>query len=235
MTRAVGGRAARLAREQRGFSMFAVILLLLVLSVFAAATWAMANGDISASAKDQHRNAAFDAAEAGLNYYLFHLNQDNAYWTQCDQVPGPGGGQPNPVVQAWNGTGTDTRTGHWRMLPSGNGRYAIELLPANGYTQCDPNNQLSMFDQSNGTFSVRSTGLVAGQKRSIVASFRHRGFLDYLYFTDFETIDPVANPSVTVPCNVYRRDGRSSQCPNIVFLDVPPADHVQPMRRSLES
>src|SRR5207244_9133834 len=101
VTRAVGGRAARLAREQRGFSMFAVILLLLVLSVFAAATWAMANGDISASAKDQHRNAAFDAAEAGLNYYLFHLNQDNAYWTQCDQVPGPGGGQPNPVVQAW--------------------------------------------------------------------------------------------------------------------------------------
>lgn len=211
-------RLSAIAREERGFSLITVMMLLLVISAFSAAAYGMTQNDIPLSAQDQHRNAAYSAAEAGIDYYLFHLNQDNAYWTHCDNVPGPGGGDPNPVVQEWDGTGVDTRAGHWRNLPNGGGQYSIELLHTPSYASCLESDQLSMFNQSTGTFRIRSTGQVDGQRRSIVASFRHRGFLDFLYFTDVETIDPVANP-VNADCTVYRRNGRSSLCSVISFVD----------------
>src|SRR5437016_1327478 len=118
-------RLTALAHEERGFSMITVMMLLLVISGFSAAAFAASKDDVHDSATDQHRKAAYSAAEAGINYYLFHLNQDNGYWTKCDQpatIPNVG---PNPVVQEWDGTGADTRGGHWRTLPNGNGQYAI--------------------------------------------------------------------------------------------------------------
>jgi type II secretory pathway pseudopilin PulG len=213
-------RVTALLRDERGFSMVAVTLMIMVLSAFSAVAFATTNNDIAPSAKDQNAKAAYSAAEAGINYYLYHLNQDTTYWTKCDSVPGPGGGDPNPVVQQWSGPpAADTRTGHWRNLPGGKAAYAIEVLHATGFAACDPNNQLSMFDTSSGTFSIRSTGQANGVNRSIVASFRHHGFLDFLYFTNYETIDPVANPGGPANCAVWKRDGRSAQCPDITFAN----------------
>ena len=209
-----------LLRDERGFSMVTVSLMIMVLSAFSAVAFAATNNDVAPSAKDRDAKAAYSAAEAGINYYLFRLNQDKDFWTKCDQVAPPGGGAPNPVVQQWDGPSSgvaDTRTGHWRNLPSSSAQYAIEVLHASGFAACDPNNQLSMFNTTNGTFSIRSTGQKNGVRRSVVASFRHRGFLDFLYFTDYETIDPIANPGGPANCAVYRRDGRSSQCPDITF------------------
>ena len=51
-----------------------------------------------------------------------------------------------------------------------------------------------MVDPATGTFRIRSTGRPrAGSKlrRSVIASFRRKSFLDFLYFTDFETTDPI--------------------------------------------
>ena len=66
--------------------------------------------------------------------------------------------------------------------------------PASGAAPCDPNNAAGTFiDGSNGTFRIRSTGRVsptARKKRSIIATFRRRNFLNYVYFTDLETSDP---------------------------------------------
>ena len=42
-----------------------------------------------------------------------------------------------------------------------------------------------------GTFRVRSTGFSGNGKVSIVATYKQATFLDYVYFTQLETSDPV--------------------------------------------
>ena len=42
-----------------------------------------------------------------------------------------------------------------------------------------------------GTFRIRSTGYSGNAKVSIVATFKKASFLDYMYFTQLETSDPV--------------------------------------------
>ncbi|HEX8075591.1 MAG TPA: hypothetical protein VF545_11485, partial [Thermoleophilaceae bacterium] len=213
-------------RGEGGFSMIVVMLLLFVVSTVFVAAYAVAQGDVGTTAADRDRKQAYAAASAGIDYYLHHLVQDNVYWTNCANVPAPGAGQVNPVNDVWNGQGADPR--RWRTLPGSTSRYTIELLPADGYASCDPANaQASMIDSASQTFQVRATGWMNGQKRSTVATFRRKAFLDYLYFSNYETIDPVAYQSLslaeqqqlTQDCSRYRRAGRTSPpCSDIVFV-----------------
>jgi Tfp pilus assembly protein PilX len=213
-------------REDAGFTMVLVMGLLLLSSLFALAAWAAASSDIPAAQHDVDAKRAFSAAEAGIDYYLFHLNQDNSYWSNCTNVPAPGPGQPSPINQVWNGQGPDPRA--WRALPNSKAKYTIELLPQNGYAQCSlAQPALSMIDATSETLQVRATGISNGVKRSIVATVRPAGFLDYLYFTDYETLDPAVY-QLTDPgraawaaqnCATYRRNGRPSDCTAIVFAN----------------
>jgi hypothetical protein len=224
--RMIRSAARRLARES-GFSLVAVMLMMFAVTAVFAASYSVANGDISLTGNDSSRKEAYAAAEAGVNYYLYHLTQDNSYWTYCAGVPAPGPGQPNPVNEIWDGRGSDPRT--WRSVPGTKNEYTIELLPANGsgYTKCNQANAAqSMLDPTSGTFRIRATGRSRGQKRSIVGTFRRKAFLDYLYFTDYETLDPVVYQSsgpaqqalLTAQCTQYRRAGRSdSTCTPITF------------------
>lgn len=174
------------AADERGYIMVAALGILTVLGLLTVVAFAAAGGDIHLSQHDIDEKIAYAAAEAGVADYQYHLNQDTSYWAGC--VPSSG---PTAVNQYWNGQGQDTRK-NWRTVPGTDSQYALELIPANGKTACDPSNaQASMIDTASGTFRIRSTGVTAsGVRRSIVATFKRRSFLDYLYFTDFETADP---------------------------------------------
>jgi hypothetical protein len=89
-----------------------------------------------------------------------------------------------------------------------------------------------MIDNGTGMFTIRVTGRAntngrgTYSYRSITASFRRQSFLDFLYFTDLETLDPeyqrVANGNTAYQwaldnCSVYKRDGRPSGCTDINF------------------
>ncbi|HEV3230336.1 MAG TPA: hypothetical protein VGY97_12730 [Solirubrobacteraceae bacterium] len=212
--------------EEAGFTMVLVMGLLLLSTMFALAAWSATHNDIPAAAHDVNSKRAYGAAEAGIDYYRFHLNQDNAYWSNCTNVPAPGPGQASPVNQVWNGQGLDPRA--WRNLPNSQSQYTIELLPQNGYTQCSvAQPALSMIDSSTQALQIRATGRSNGVKRTIVATIRPAGFLDFLYFTDLETLDPavyqLTNPDqaswAAQNCVVYRRDGRPDGCTAIVFAN----------------
>ena len=88
-----------------------------------------------------------------------------------------------------------------------------------------------------GSFRVRSTGFVGDTKASIVATFKRASLLDYIYFTQLETSDPVtygySNPSAALSgaysqCSKFLREGRQSSaipgtggndfCTQIVFV-----------------
>jgi hypothetical protein len=211
-------------RGQGGFSMFLVIMAMFVTAMFVAAAFAAANGDLPQSGASKDRKATYAAAEAGLNFYLTHLNQDNDYWTKCENVPAPNPADANPVNKVWS-AGPDVRT--WRKVTGSEARYTLEILPANGRAACDPADQASVLDLSSGSFRVRSTGQPrtgSTQKRSIVATFRRHGFLDFLYFTYYEDLDPQALPTqsardaATLNCAKKFRSQRPSTCTEIRFV-----------------
>jgi hypothetical protein len=185
-------RRLKLSAEH-GFTMAAVMLVLLATTILAGATFATVSTDIPFARESQDRKQAYAAAEAGIEYYLYQLTRDNDYWTNCDDVADPGDGEPSPVNQPDPG---DTRT--WRNVAGTDARFSIELLPANSEDACDPENaETTMLDQGSGSFRIRSTGVSRGVKRSVVTMLRRTSFLDYLYFTDYEASDPNSFASTT--------------------------------------
>ena len=196
---------------QGGFALPTVLILLLGGSLFAAASWEAARGDIGSTGGDRDAKQAMAAAESAIENYRYHLSIDNSYWTQCDGVPAPA-----PVNQP------NAANPKWRNVPGSTARYRIDLVPQNNFTQCQAGNPLSMIDGSTGTLQVRGVGQSGNKTRTVVATMRHKGFLDFLYFTDFETTDPTVYTATdpakaALNCAVWRRAGRSSSCDKIVF------------------
>ena len=183
--------------SERGIALLVVILALAAGSTLGAIVLTAAGADLPFARASQERKQAYAAAEAGLEYYMFKLGEFNDYWTLCDQGPAPSPTDPNPVNQQWDGAGTDPR--RWRTMHDGKSQYTVELLPATGAT-CTPgtNAHTSMLDSSSGTFRVRATGRAGGVTRTVVTTLRRRSFLDFIYFTDFETRDPAQYPDPAV-------------------------------------
>jgi len=204
---------------QHGYTMIAVMLVMLATTMLGAAAFAAVGGDIPFARASQDRKAAYAAAEAGLEYYLFQLARDNDYWAKCTNVPPIATGVPAPI----NNPAPTTRL--WRSVSgTTDARFSIELLPANGAAACDSTKpETTMLDSRSGTFRIRSTGESRGVRRSIVSTFRRSSFLDYLYFTDYETSDPLTYTSATDRTNaasqcVKYRAARASWCRNITFF-----------------
>ena len=213
-------------RCQQGFTTVTLMGVLMVGGLLVTASFAAINPDIGFSKKDEDMKEAYAAAEAGIHYYLNRLGQDNNYYLHCTNVTPPSGPGTSPVNQVWNGSGSDPRV--FRSIPGYTAKYAIELLPATGYSSCQENVGESMVNPSTGTFRIRSTGISGSRKRSIVATLRRKSFIDFLYFTDFETLDPLAYATSTdqayaaANCNKYRAQ-RGSSCTEINFIS---ADNI---------
>ena len=60
--------------------------------------------------------------------------------------------------------------------------------------------EVSLGDWEGGEFRIRVTGRPRTgdtTQRQIIATFRPKGFLNYIYYTDYETLDPKLYPFVT--------------------------------------
>ena len=188
-------------RNEEGFTMIVVMMAMLFVSLVLVATVSAVNGDLRLTGRDLDRKQAYEAAEAGLADYSYHLNSDTNYWTKCATVPTP---------TAVNQLGS---TANRKAVPGTSGAtYALELVPASGKSSCsitDPAG--SMIEQTGtalGTFRIRATGYSGNTQVRVVATFRRRSFLDYVYFTQLETSDPVTY-GYTTPAAIA---GANSQC-----------------------
>jgi len=179
----------RRLRLQEGFTTVTLMGAFAVGSLLVAGGFAAVDADIGLSRDDQDYKQAYGAADAGVQWYLSSLARDNTYYVQCTEVLDPNATEQAPVNQEWDGSGADPRI--WRNLPGDQSQYTVELLPAPGYDECDPDDQYSMVDPT-GNMRLRVTGRSRGEARSIVVTLRRRNFIDYIYFTHFETFDPLA-------------------------------------------
>jgi Tfp pilus assembly protein PilX len=171
---------SRRLRSEGGFAMATVMGVLMVVSLASVAAFAATTGDIRSGTDDVQRKQAYAAAEAGLQAYAYQLSLDADLWSRCDQVSSTG-----LIV---NQRVAPNGARQWSTLPGSSAQYALEILPANGASSCDPNNSETVFDTTSGTFRIRSTGRArAGAPRvSLIATFRKPSFADYVYFTDSE-------------------------------------------------
>jgi hypothetical protein len=221
--RLIQSRLQRHLAAEAGFSMVLVLMVMIATGMFVVGGFAAANGDLPISRDSQDRKAAYAAAESGVQFYQFHLNADNDYWLKCDDVPAPNATELNPVNQIWNGQGADPR--RWRNVAGSDAQYTIELVPATGKTECVNNQAESMVDPGNGTFRIRVTGRpgpTSKLRRTLNATFRRSGFLDYLYFTHWETQDPMAYATAQQRTDADKnckksRSKRPSSCVEIQF------------------
>lgn len=151
----------RYRRDERGFVMVTVLLVVFVLLLAGTAILDRSVGSQFISRRDQDWNAALAAAEAGIDDYLFRLNN-------------------SPVIPP--STSGNTAIGGWAPVPG----------PSNGAT-------FSYYVDSStlpvdGTIKLTVSGRVNNVVRTVQAGLRRRNFLDYLYFTDYETTDPARYP-----------------------------------------
>jgi Tfp pilus assembly protein PilE len=201
-------------RSQQGFTMIIVLGVMLVSALLLAATFAASNGDVQLSHHDAVEKQAYYAALAGIQEYEYQLQNNPNYWQTCAT---PSGTVPQALSE----------------------RYEIKLLVASSApkstTTCDTTKPFESMIESKeplaNTFRIESTGCAGineltsceGQSksrvasRSIVATFAVSGFLNYVYFTQYELVDP-ALYSHTAKCEEYYEGGkRSPECRTLVF------------------
>jgi type II secretory pathway component PulJ len=203
-----------LAGRQDGFTMLNVMFAMMALGTFSVSAWALSTGDIPLARADQDHKRAYEAAQAGLQWYSYELDRDSAYWTKCDTAeitPGV----PAPV----NIEGANPRK--WAALPSG-AKYTLEIMKrrddlGNVLGPCLTTNAVGTALQNN-TLRIRSTGRANGQTRSIVATYKRRSFMDFVYFTNSEAQDPIVGGGTDAQCSAQRSASRSSNCTEITFV-----------------
>jgi hypothetical protein len=161
--------------------MIVTLGVMLVTSVLLVGAFAVADGDIHLSHEDANQKQAYYAALAGVQAYEQKLQANPDYWETCESP---------------TGTVLEEAGEHWE----------VTVLPAStapsGTTECSVSNPFATVIESGGssalsnTFRIKSTGYAkttgysGSAKRSIVATFKVSGFLDYLYYTNYEQGDP---------------------------------------------
>jgi hypothetical protein len=218
--------ARQLRTEQRGIALPMVIGLGLVMLTLVAGAMTVTMSGVKQTNNDEDWNGALSAAYAGIEEYQSRLANDATY-----QKYG------NPSAPFSTGTGSTL------TLPTGanvNPAFGIgtggtwapvraNLDPITGVeiqTNASYRYEVDNSDyQDKGILHLRSTGRVGNAIRSIVADLKQTGFIDYLYFTNYETLDPLYAGITDVDSTgksvceryAYGSPSRPSQCQEIQF------------------
>ncbi|MBV8950633.1 MAG: hypothetical protein JOZ99_07145, partial [Actinobacteria bacterium] len=82
MTRHVGR-----VRDEQGFAIATVMLAMLALTVLSLSAVGFAVGSQNISKRDENWHASLAAAEAGLDDFVFRLNQNSSYYLSIPTYP----------------------------------------------------------------------------------------------------------------------------------------------------
>ena len=210
-------RLRRLVQDERGFTMFFALMVLFVASLLAAGAFVAATGDIRLTGTSTSQSKAYYAALAGIDQYKYQMNVNTNYWKLCP-------GAANVPVPATTDESYTVKT-----LPS-------TTWAAAGHSACESEKQASIIDtagSASGTFRIESTGFSGTCRttplgaavpcsRSIVATFTHPGFLNYVFLSNYEVEDPTTISPIPTNCEHYyaarKAGGWLGECPPIPFI-----------------
>jgi Tfp pilus assembly protein PilX len=152
------------SRDEAGVAMIVAIIVVMLLTLIPLTVYLQAQQQLPLSRHQQDHQAALAAAEAGVDDYLNRLAQNSNYWVyNAGNLPPDG----NQAFTQW----TDVPG------PSNNNeefRYAPDTTKT----------------ATTGIVYLTSTGRSRNVMRTVKVGVRRQGFLDYLWFTDYELVDP---------------------------------------------
>ncbi len=184
-----------------GFAMIMVLITALVVTAAATLSLTLVTQTLPQARHDQDWNAALGAAQAGVDDYRRHLNDNDTYWL-------------NGGVDSANPAFTTGAT--FASTSGSSASYTYKVLTSVAQTQ------------SSGLIRVRSTGKVNNVIRTVTVDLRKLGFLKYGYLEDISTVDPAMYPMFGQNqgynywnnlCGKYYYSGRSSSCSDVYFGD----------------
>ncbi len=159
-------------------AMMMVIGFMLVAGVIVATALSYATSLQPRAVNGQDRVEALSAAQAGIDHYLGHLNQDRNYFATPDCAnPALKGPNPDPAWLANCGWDASTPVGWVKVQPD-------DPKSAEFHYDVD-SRQMDQF-----TIWVSSTGRSGNVERTLQAKVTIAGSQRYLYVTDFEDADP---------------------------------------------
>jgi hypothetical protein len=191
-------RARYRLSAEHGFTMVLALGVLLVTSLLLTAVFFALQGEVQSGTSDLAAKRAYAAATAGVNAYLYQLNQNPNYWNTCSNDT-----QSTPVTVPGSSDGAS---------------YTYAPIYANGNTGCTSNVINSLIDNNTGTIRMVFTGKAGTRPvmtRAVVVSFRMNSPLDFLWYTHFEAVDN-GIPGYA-DCGVFYRNNRDPNC-NIVWV-----------------
>ena len=211
-------------RGDEGVAMVLVLGIGLVLTMLIIGGVALSLGSSKKASTDANWNGALAAAYAGIEEYQSRLSEEPAYvkygnpasafsWpnhavTAKVQLP------PTAPVDKTNpafGLGT---TGTWAIVE---GSYDPDTQSTDSAAKYRYEVDNTTYYDT-GTIRLRATGKVGNETRSIVADLRQKGFIDFLYFTDYEISDPATADTRCNPKHAWE-DSTRSYCSAITFRD----------------
>jgi hypothetical protein len=163
-------RGAALAQE--GFTLILALSVMFVTSLLLAAAFTGVDNEILSTRRDNTQKQAYYAALAGVQEFEYQLQANPDYWEKCEG--------PKSTVPEESGE-----------------RYEVTVLKAKGVAEASPcpgtNPFTTIIDSEPplvNTFRIKSKGVAGSAERSLIATFKVTGFLNFIYFTNFETEDP---------------------------------------------
>lgn len=164
---------------EEGVAMAMVVGVGAVMLLLMATMAASSVSGLLKSSHDEDWNASIAAAYAGVSDYQSRLAADSSYIQYGNPLSSFGASAARVVTlpQVANPAFGVDSTGSWaKVAGSSSSQYRYEV-DNSGYSQA-------------GIVRLRVSGKVGSTVRSLVADLSQKGFIDYLYFTDFEVRDP---------------------------------------------
>lgn len=175
------------SRSEAGVAMIIAVVVVMLLAIIPIAVWLQAQQQLPLARHDQDHESALAAAEAGVDDYLNHLAQNSNYWTyNKSNLPSDGN-------QAFT---------NWVAVPGPNDN--------NEYFRYAPDTSQTA---SSGIVYLTSSGKANNVVRTVKVGLRRQGFLDYLWLTDYEIIDPALSGDDS-SCKLYSWQRRGTSGSN---------------------
>jgi hypothetical protein len=160
--------------DESGLAMIVAISVVMLMTMIPLAIFTQGIQQMPLSRHGQDHEAALAAAEAGVDEYLNHLAQNQNYWTYSAGNPPPDG---NDAFTDWVAVPGPNNNG-------GSFRYSVNTTQT----------------ASTGIVYITSSGKVRDLIRTVKVGLRRQGFLDYLWLTDYEIIDPTLSGANASQC-----------------------------------
>lgn len=171
-----------------GYMLLIVVTAMFVLTIVATGALGYAIHGVKGGKRLTDWSAALTAAQSGVDDFMSRLNTDEGYWKKTPQY-----GLTNGALAE-----VDCANVAWRVA------YPVGVAPC-GWNPTTPTGWRSVANSTtaayhydvdtsattaNGIVRIASTGKVGSVTRTVTAQLRRGGLGEFVYLSDFETIDP---------------------------------------------